>query len=350
MNKKLISFLAATTMIVSMTREPMALVKSDVVTNNINIEQKKTESENNKSYEVKGKVYNVSNNEELKKELETIKNSTDKEATIILTGNITNVNFVGVADKEIIIKSADGQEKYSIGLGSELVGNVTFDNVKVYGETLYCSGYKTIFTKNSELTLTGTLYGGGYEKTVDSTYVKVNGKAIMNTSIGGSYEGSVEKNIYMELAGDIYYRGQGTYLTATNMGDSNGENNLFVGGNATLILDSNNKSTNAPNVIGAYNSHVKGNVTIQVKSGYFLGIHGLRENPNKAKVDGNIHIIVGDPKYENTNSICKIGHNWDIIGAGEKINKSNELYKVGGDVKVDTYENVLGWILMMILE
>ena len=58
MNKKLISFLVATAMIVSMTREPMALVKSSVNTNNINIEQKKTESENNKSYEVKGKVYN----------------------------------------------------------------------------------------------------------------------------------------------------------------------------------------------------------------------------------------------------------------------------------------------------
>ncbi|RHQ97825.1 hypothetical protein [Peptoclostridium sp. AF21-18] len=157
MNKKLISFLAATAMIVSMTREPMALVKSEVVTNSINIEQKKTESENNKSYEVKGKVYNVSNNEELKEKLETIKNSTDKEATIVLAGNITNGNFVGVANKEIMIKSANEQEKYSIDLDSELVGNVTFDNVKVYGETLYCSGYRTIFTENSELTLGGTL-------------------------------------------------------------------------------------------------------------------------------------------------------------------------------------------------
>lgn len=355
MNKKLISFLAATAMIVSMTREPMALVKSDVVTNNINIEQKKTESENNKSYEVKGKVYNVSNNEELKEKLETIRNSTDEEATIELTGNITNGNFVGVADKEIMIKSADGQEKYSIGLGSELVGNVTFDNVKVYGETLYCSGYKTIFTKNSELTLTGTLYGGGYQSTVESTYVKVNGKAKINTSdmenvvIGGSYKGSVEGDIYIELAGDITYGTNvgGNYLAATNKataygGDRYDGDPLYVGGDVTLILDSSNMNTQPQNVIGAYNSHVKGNVTVQAKAGYFNGINGMREDSNQAIVDKDIHIIAGDPAYENTDSICRLNYNWDITGAGEQINNSG-LFQVKGNVIIDTYENLWGW-------
>lgn len=355
MNKKLISFLAATAMIVSMTREPMALVKSSVNTNNINIEQKKTESENNKSYEVKGNVYNVSNNDELKKELETIKNSSDEEATIVLTGNITNADFVGVADKEIIIKSAEGQEKYSIGIDSELVGNVTFDNVKVYGGTLYCSGYKTIFTENSELTLTGTLYGGGNQKTVPSTYVKVNGKAKINTSdrenvvIGGSYKGSVDGDIYIELAGDITYGTDegGNYLAATNKataygGDKYNGDPLYVGGNVTLILDSSNMNTNPQNVIGAYNSHVKGNVTVQAKAGYFNGINGMREDSNQAIVDKDIHIIAGDPAYENTDSICRLNSNWDITGAGEQINNSG-LFKVKGNVIIDTYENLWGW-------
>lgn len=355
MNKKLISFLAATAMIVSMIREPRALVKSEVVTNNINIEQKKTESENNKSYEVKGKVYNVSNNEELKEKLETIKNSTDKEATIVLAGNITSGNFVGVANKEIMIKSANEQEKYSIDIGSELAGNVTFDSVKVYGGTLYCSGYKTIFTENSELTLRGTLYGGGNKKTVDSTYVKVNGKAEINTSdmenvvIGGSYKGSVEGDIYIELAGDITYGTNegGNYLAATNKataygGDRYDGDPLYVGGDVTLILDSSNMNTNPQNVIGAYNSHVKGNVTIQAKAGYFNGINGMREDSKQSIVEGDIHIIAGDPAYENTDSICRLNYNWDITGAGEQINNSG-LFQVKGNVIIDTYENLWGW-------
>lgn len=355
MNKKLISFLAATAMIVSMTREPMALVKSDVVTNNINIEQKKTESENNKSYEVKGKVYNVSNNEELKKELETIKNSNDEEATIVLTGNITNGNFVGVANKEIMIKSAYGQEKYSINLGSELVGDITLDNVIIKAGTLYCNGHRTIFTENSELTLRGTLYGGGNKKTVDSTYVKVNGKAKINTSdmenvvIGGSYKGSVEGDIYIELAGDITYGTNvgGNYLAATNKataygGDRYDGDPLYVGGDVTLILDSSNMNTQPQNVIGAYNSHVKGNVTVQAKAGYFNGINGMREDSNQAIVDKDIHIIAGDPAYENTDSICRLNYNWDITGAGEQINNSG-LFQVKGNVIIDTYENLWGW-------
>ncbi len=307
------------------------------------------------TYESIGKEYKVSSLDELKTTLSSIESSADTEATIVLTGNITNANFVGVADKEIIIKSADGQEKYGIGLGSELVGNVTFDNVKVYGGTLYCSGYRTIFTENSELTLTGTLYGGGNKKTVPSTYVKVNGKAKINTSdrenvvIGGSYKGSVKGDIYIELAGDITYGTDvgGNYLAATNKataygGDKYNGDPLYVGGNVTLILDSSNMDTNPQNVIGAYNSHVKGNVTVQAKAGYFNGINGMREDSKQSIVDGDIHIIAGDPAYENTDSICRLNYNWDITGAGEQINNSG-LFKVKGNVIIDTYENLWGW-------
>ena len=307
------------------------------------------------TYESIGQEYKVSSLDELKTTLSSIESSADTEATIVLTGNITNANFVGVADKEIIIKSADGQEKYSIGLGSELVGNVTFDNVNVTGRTLYCSGHKTIFTENSELTLTGTLYGGGNQKTVPSTYVKVNGKAKINTSdienvvIGGSYKGSVDGDIYIELAGDITYGTNegGNYLAATNKataygGDKYNGDPLYVGGNVTLILDSSNINTQPQNVIGAYNSHVKGNVTVQAKAGYFNGINGMREDSNQAIVDKDIHIIAGDPAYENTDSICRLNYNWDITGAGEQINNSG-LFKVKGNVIIDTYENLWGW-------
>ena len=109
----------------------------------------------------------------------------------------------------------------------------------------------------------------------------------------------------------------------------------------TLILDG-PVDTMPQNVIGAYNSHVKGNVTVQVKAGYFNGINGMREDSDQSIVDGDIHIIAGDPAYEGGDRICRLNSNWDITGAGEQINNSG-LFQVKGDVTIDTYENVWGW-------
>lgn len=303
-----------------------------------------------------GTTYEVSTVDELQNALEEIKNSQETEATIVLSANIgSNVKFVGVADKSITVKSTEGQ-KYALTLGSELVGNITLDNVKASAGTLYCSGHRTIFTENCEFTISGTLYGGGNKKTVASVYVKINGTGKINTAdlenvvIGGSYKGSVEGDIYVELAGDISYGNEegGNYLAATNKataygGDKPSGGPLYVGGNVTLILDSPAKDTKPQNVIGAYNSHVKGSVTVQVKAGYFNGINGMREDADQSIVDGNIHIIGGDPAYEGSDRICRVGHNWDITGAGEQINNSGRLFQVKGNVTIDTYENVWGW-------
>ena len=303
-----------------------------------------------------GNTYEVASGDELTNALEKIENSQDTEATIVLTADMgTNVNFVGVAKKSITVKSTDGQ-KYALTLGSELLGDITLDNVKASAGTLYCSGHRTIFTDNCEFTITGTLYGGGKQKTVQSVYVKINGTGKINTYdkentvVGGSYKGSVEGDIYVELAGNISYGNKegGNYLVGTNKATAYGGDNpsglpLYVGGNVTLILDSPIKDTMPQNVVGAYNSHVKGNVTVQVKSGYTVGIEGMREDPKQSIVDGDIHIIVGDPAYAGTDRTCLIGGNWDIIGAGEKINLTGNLFEVGGNVTIDTYENVWGW-------
>ncbi|MCU6747538.1 MULTISPECIES: SHIRT domain-containing protein [Lachnospiraceae] len=302
-----------------------------------------------------GNTYEVSSGDELTTALEQIENSQETEATIVLTADIgTNVKFVGAANKTITVKSTDGQ-KYALTLGSELVGDITLDNVKASAETLYCSGHRTIFTENCEFTISGTLYGGGKAKTVQSVYVKINGTGkinttdIENTVVGGSYKGSVEGDIYVELAGNITYGNKaGHYLVATNKataygGDKPSGTPLEVGGNVTLILDGPVTGTAPQNIVGAYNSHVKGNVTVQVKAGYAIGIEGMREDPTQSIVDGDIHIIAGDPAYEGTDRICRIAANWDIVGAGEKINLTGSLFQVGGNVTIDTYENVWGW-------
>lgn len=321
-------------------------------------EKEQSASDELKSNKTKanGNTYEVSTSDEFNNALEQIKNNQDTEATIILTADIgSNTKFVGATDKSITVKSTEGQ-KYALTLGSELVGDITLDNVKTAAGTLYCSGHRTIFTENCDFTISGTLYGGGNKKTVESVYVKINGTGKINTAdmenvvVGGSYKGSVNGDIYVELAGNISYGNEegGHYLIGTNKataygGDMPGTDKPYVGGNVTLILDSPVKDTKPQNVVGAYNSHVKGNVTVQVKSGYTVGIEGMREDPKQSIVDGDIHIIVGDPAYAGTDRTCRIGGNWDIVGAGEKINLTGNLFQVGGNVTIDTYENVWGW-------
>lgn len=318
-------------------------------------EQSASDELKSNKMKVNGNTYEVSTSDEFNNALEQIKNNQDTEATIILTANIgNNTNFVGVTDKSITVKSTEGQ-KYALSLGSELVGNITLDNVKVTAGTLYCSGHRTIFTENCDFTISGTLYGGGNKKTVESVYVKINGTGKINTAdrenvvVGGSYKGSVNGDIYVELAGNISYGNEegGNYLIGTNKatayGGDSSQKDLYVGGDVTLILDSPIKDTKPQNVVGAYNSHVKGNVTVQVKSGYTVGIEGMREDPKQSIVDGDIHIIAGDPAYAGTDRTCRIGGNWDIVGAGEKINLTGSLFQVGGNVTIDTYENVWGW-------
>lgn len=317
-------------------------------------EQSASDELKSNKMKVNGNTYEVSTSDEFNNALEQIKNNQDTEATIILTADIgSNTKFVGATDKSITVKSTEGQ-KYALTLGSELVGDITLDNVKTAAGTLYCSGHRTIFTENCDFTISGTLYGGGNKKTVESVYVKINGTGKINTAdmenvvVGGSYKGSVNGDIYVELAGNISYGNEegGNYLIGTNKatayGGDSSQKDLYVGGDVTLILDSPIKDTKPQNVVGAYNSHVKGNVTVQVKAGYFNGINGMREDSTQSIVDGNIHIIVGDPAYEGSDRICRLNYNWDITGAGEQINNSG-LFQVKGNVIIDTYENVWGW-------
>ena len=107
--------------------------------------------------QAEGNTYKVSSADELTRVLEQIGKSQETEATIVLNADIGNdVKFVGVVNKSITVKSTDGQ-KHALTLGSELVGDITLDNVKVTAGTLYCSGYRTIFTENCEFTISGTL-------------------------------------------------------------------------------------------------------------------------------------------------------------------------------------------------
>ena len=310
--------------------------------------------------------YEVSTTAELSNALTQIATSAENEATIVLKADVTLSNDAtsgyisfGANGKHITVKSDEGEMKeLSFPSYGVLTGDCTFDNVNVTGSRLFCNGYRTIFTENGQIYLSETLYGGGYKTTVDSTYVVIAASGYINPSsasglhdvIGGSYQGSVEGDTYLEITGDIQMQG-GNHLNPGCMkgdgtsGDGAGVSNVYVGGNATLIYD-NKSSTASPAIEGTYGCEMKGDVTLDVRAGCVAGIVGTEEPLEESIIRGNLHIIAGNPAYENTDRILRLGSNWPIVGAGNSFATYPGVegnYTIGGNITIDTYENVWAW-------
>ena len=310
--------------------------------------------------------YEVSTDDELGTALQTIAASTDTEATIVLKADVTapvtggGTSTFGVNGKHITVKSDEGgMKKLSFRWYGILNGDCTFDNVDVTGTRLFCNGYHTVFTENGQIHLSETLYGGGYKTTVNSTYVVIAASGYINPSsssglhdvIGGSYQGSVEGDSYLEITGDIQMQG-GNHLNPGCMkgdgssGDGRDVPDVYVGGNATLIYDNKNSTAAFPAIEGTYGCEMKGDVTLDVRAGCVAGIVGTEEPLEKSIIRGNLHIIAGNPTYENTDRILRLGSNWPIVGAGNSFALYPGImgnYTVGGNIVIDTYENVWAW-------
>ena len=312
-------------------------------------------------------TYKVSTAEELSTALREIAVSNENEATIVLKADVTlsndatsgYISFFGANGKHITVKSDEGEmKKLLFSSYGVLTGDCTFDNVNVTGSRLFCNGYHTIFTENGQIHLRETLYGGGYKTTVDSTHVVIAASGYINPSsysglhdvIGGSYQGNVVGDTYLEITGDIQMQG-GNHLNPGCMkgdgssGDGRNVPDVYVGGNATLIYD-NKSSTASPSIEGTYGCEMKGDVTLDVRAGCVAGIVGTEEPVDKSIIRGNLHIIAGNPAYENTDRILRLGGNWPIVGAGNSFATYPGVegnYTVGGNITIDTYENVWSW-------
>ena len=312
--------------------------------------------------------YEVSTTAELSNALRQIATRAEDEATIVLKADVTlsndatsgYISFFGATDKHITVKSEGEMKKLSFPSYGVLTGDCTFDNVNVTGSRLFCNGYDTIFTENGQIHLRETLYGGGYKTTVNKTHVVIAASGYINPSsssglhdvIGGSYQGSVEGDSYLEITGDIQMQG-GNHLNPGCMkgdgssGDGRDVPDVYVGGNATLIYDNKNSTATAsPSIEGTYGCEMKGNVTLDVRAGSVVGIAGTEEPLEKSIIRGDLHIIAGNPDYENTDRILRLGSNWPIVGAGNRFATYPGVegnYTVGGNITIDTYENVWSW-------
>ena len=309
-------------------------------------------------------IYKVSTSEELVSAQEAIAAAEGTEATIVLKADVTvsggsSLSSFGVNGKRITIKSDEGKlHKLSFDGRAVLNGDCTFDNVDVRGSWMYCNGHDTEFTENGQIHLSYTLYGGGYMTTVSSTHVVIAASGYINPSsssglhdvIGGSYKGSVEGDTYLEITGDIKMQG-GNHINPGCMkgdgssGDGSGVPNVYVGGNATLVYDNKNADT-YPAIEGTYGCEMRGNVTLDVRAGGVSGIVGAEEPLEDSIIRGDLHIIAGSQAYENTDRILRLGGNWPIVGAGNSFATMPGVsgnYVIGGNITIDSYENVWGW-------
>ena len=310
-------------------------------------------------------IYKVSTGEELVSAQEAIAAAEGTEATIVLKADVTvsgggsSLSSFGVNGKRITVKSDEGKlHKMSFDGRAVLNGDCTFDDVDVRGSWMYCNGHDTEFTENGQIHLSYTLYGGGYMTTVSSTHVVIAASGYINPSsssglhdvIGGSYKGSVEGDTYLEITGDIKMQG-GNHINPGCMkgdgtsGDGSGVPNVYVGGNATLAYDNKNADT-YPAIEGTYGCEMRGNVTLDVRAGGVSGIVGAEEPLEDSVIRGDLHIIAGSQAYENTDRILRLGGNWPIVGAGNSFATMPGVsgnYVIGGNITIDSYENVWGW-------
>ena len=129
-------------------------------------------------------------------------------------------------------------------------------------------------------------------------------------------------------------------------GNDRGVPDVYVGGNATLIYDNKNSTASFPSIEGTYGCEMKGNVTLDIRSGRTNEICGTQEFVDTSIIRGDLHIIAGSPDYENTDRTLRLNYNWPIVGAGNLFAADPDAvgnYTVGGDITIDTYENVWSW-------
>ena len=186
--------------------------------------------------------YEVSTDDELSTALQSIANSADTEATIVLKADLNAPTFGGIDGKKVVFTSEAGN-CYSIQMANTLTGDITLDAVKFGGSLIYANGHTFETTGNFQgYSGSATLYGGGPEgqDVAGDTNLILRGKASYSWVYGGGCNSNV---------------GGSTYILVDDKNTSTG--NLTGGGEST-----NTNPTAAP--VGT----VGGDTHVTIQKGY----------------------------------------------------------------------------------
>ena len=233
--------------------------------------------------------------------LQEATDSSETDITFVLTGTVTT-SFAGISGKHITLTS-QGDSPWSINLASELVGDITLDNVEVSGaRTLYACGHTFETTVNFEDSIS-TLYGGGPENmdVEGGTSIIIRGGSV-GTLYGGGHDSNVTGDVSILIdcpatennntVGSLY---GGGYADDTVNGKVFGDVTVTMlqGSNGTFFGGGNNAYATADNEGDREPASVSGTVTVN------FGYDGAPDKtvwPGRAMYmcAGSVHSTVGN--------------------------------------------------------
>ena len=183
-----------------------------------------------KAPDVAGDAYEVGDDAGFAAAKAAIETSDAAEAIIEFTADNVNVGgFAGVAGKRVTLRSAEGQKFTLAGMGTDLVGDLTLDNVRCWGVNtkVFANGHRFETTEGFSALpnatygdIVGTLCGGGSrgnDVAGDTNLVLRGGK------FGSVYGGGLDSNV----GGDVWV------LIDYPDPDAGNSTNLHGGGCAT---------------------------------------------------------------------------------------------------------------------
>ena len=189
--------------------------------------------------------YTIQNETDLNNAVAAIKASGETTATIVLGQSVTTATpFNGVEGVHITLKSTEGQT-YKLNMGTNLIGDMTFDNVDcyTYNSTVYANGHLFETTDNYNSNIL-SLYGGSFKSDVDGdTNLVIKGGHI-SFVYGGGLDGNVSGstnitiNSTNNLLGTVFGGGLAKDTkTGLVMGNTNITRNVFLNNKIFEITD-----------------------------------------------------------------------------------------------------------------
>ncbi len=355
MKKRILAGLLTLAMVMTMTPLPMVAegpspatptpkTKTTVLT---------TEASPSVPPDEQGTTFQVSN-ATYKEEMQKAATDSDKNIVLELTENLSiNDGFAGIPGKSVTVTSS-GKTSFTLPLATDLVGDVTLDNVNFSAESLFANGHRFETTERAIGTIQ-SLYGGG-SKSNDvngDTTIILRGGTISKYLFGGGLDSNVSGNTHIVLDGanvEVDQLFGGGRAHDTDQGR--------VGGNVTIDF---RKGLTKNQFGGGRNEHnpdaevrtpasVAGTVTVNL--GY-KGAEAQSVNPGMFwyskggsyhSTVGNIRVNITDGVYiEKDASIIGCGYSDTVLGTvemhvyGKPDMHNNHVY--GGGIYYDSLQN-----------
>jgi len=207
--------------------------------------------------------YSVSSANELKKVIETIGNSSAKEATIILTADIENTDtlFAGIQGVVVTLQSTEGA-KHSIKLAKSFNGPVTLGSIigdwgtgfkSSSPNRVFANGYDFVTTEDFAVRESNflILFGGSESSDVTgSTNLNLSGGKFY-TVVGGGYESNVSGGTNVIIDG-----AEVGGIIGGGMGSSTGKG--CVGGDANVTIRSGKLNPLSSSSVATYYRYIYG--------------------------------------------------------------------------------------------